>query len=234
MKRAWHPDELIEHWTILPQEHKLLGNKSGPTRLGFAVLLKYFQYEGRFPQHPREVPSGIVIHIAQQLDMEPETWSHYDWQGRAIKYHRAQIRQELGFREATVADGGALSTWLGKQVFTSTHRPEHLKEALYQRCRDIRIEPPTPDRVERLIRSALRQFETQLGERVLYRLSPSTRKKLDALLAVDESTEDDTQTSEPPESGHAVLHELRADPGRASLDNLLREMTRLERVRGLD
>jgi hypothetical protein len=39
MKREWHPDELMEHWTMLPQEHKLLGNKSGPTRLGFAVLL---------------------------------------------------------------------------------------------------------------------------------------------------------------------------------------------------
>src|SRR5262245_45204909 len=67
MKREWPPDELMAHWTILPHEHKLLGNKSGPTRLGFAVLLKYFQYEGRFPQHPREVPSGIVTYLAQQL-----------------------------------------------------------------------------------------------------------------------------------------------------------------------
>jgi uncharacterized protein DUF4158 len=102
MKREWHPDELMAHWTILPQEHKLLGNKSGPTRLGFAVLLKYFQYEGRFPQHPREVPSEVVTYLAQQLDLEPEIWNHYDWHGRAIKYHRAQIRQELGVREAGI------------------------------------------------------------------------------------------------------------------------------------
>ena len=234
MKREWHPDELMEHWTMLPQEHKLLGNKSGPTRLGFAVLLKYFQYEGRFPQHPREVPAGIVTYLAQQLDLKPETWSHYDWHGRAIKYHRAQIRQELGVREATVADGEVLSLWLGTQVLISTHRLEHVREALYQRCRDIRLEPPTPDRVERLIRSALHQFETQLGERVLHRLSPSTRTKLDALLVTNTSTEDETQTSGPPESGQAVLHELRADPGRASLENLLREMAKLERVRDLD
>jgi hypothetical protein len=25
MKREWHSDELMEHWTMLPQEHKLLG-----------------------------------------------------------------------------------------------------------------------------------------------------------------------------------------------------------------
>jgi TnpA family transposase len=234
MKREWHVEELIEHWTMLPQEHKLLGNKSGPTRLGFVVLLKYFQYEGRFPRHPREVPSEIVTYIAQQLALEPETWNHYDWDGRAIKYHRAQIRQVLGVREATVADGEALSLWLGTQVLISTHRLEHVREALYQQCRDIRIEPPTPDRVERLIRSALHQFETQLGERVLHRLSPSTRKKLDALLDTETSIDDETQPSGTPESGQAVLQELRADPGRASLENLLREMTKLERVRDLE
>ena len=234
MKREWHPDELMEHWTMLPQEHQLLGNKSGPTRLGFVVLLKYFQYEGRFPQHPREVPSGIVSYLAQQLDLEPEAWSHYDWHGRAIKYHRAQIRQELGVREATVADGEALSVWLGTQVLSSTHRLDHVREALYQRCRALRLEPPTPDRVERLIRAALHQFETQLGERVLHRLSPSTRTKLDALLITHAPTADEPHTSGPPESGQAVLQELRADPGRASLENLLREMAKVERVRDLD
>ena len=234
MKREWHPDELIEHWTILPGERKLIGNKHGSTRLGFAVLLKYFQHEGRFPRQPYELPVCIVEYIAQQVDVEPATWEEYDWNGRSIEYHRAQIRQQLGFCEASVADGEALITWLGKEVLTTTHRPEHLKEALYQRCREIRIEPPTPDRVERLIRSALQQFENQLGERVLRRLSLSTRKKLDALLSADESKENDPQTFETPESGPAVLHDLRADPGRANLDNLLREMTRLERVRALD
>ena len=30
-------------------EAALLANKTGPTRLGFAVLLKFFQYAARFP-----------------------------------------------------------------------------------------------------------------------------------------------------------------------------------------
>ncbi len=49
MKRAWHPDELAEQWTILPEEQQWIGNKYGPTRLGFVVLLKFFQHEGHFP-----------------------------------------------------------------------------------------------------------------------------------------------------------------------------------------
>lgn len=42
MKRNLELDELIEHFTILPNEMKLIENKTGETRIGFAVLLKFF------------------------------------------------------------------------------------------------------------------------------------------------------------------------------------------------
>jgi hypothetical protein len=38
MKQDWHPDELAQHWTLAPDEHELLGNKTGATRLSFAIL----------------------------------------------------------------------------------------------------------------------------------------------------------------------------------------------------
>lgn len=102
MKRHWEPDELIEQWTLLPADHALLTNKAGATRLGFAILLLYFQHEGRFPQNRHEVPRPVVAHIATQLGVPFEDYLQYDWSGRSIKYHRAQIRAALGFREATV------------------------------------------------------------------------------------------------------------------------------------
>ena len=49
MKRSWQPEELIEHWTLIPTELDLLTKKTATNRLGIALLLKYFQYEGRFP-----------------------------------------------------------------------------------------------------------------------------------------------------------------------------------------
>lgn len=52
MKRNWDLDELIEHFTILPNEMKLIENKTAETRIGFAVLLKFFQNETRFPVMP--------------------------------------------------------------------------------------------------------------------------------------------------------------------------------------
>src|SRR5689334_13075829 len=41
MKRNWTTEELIDYWTLLPNELELVGNKIGPTCLGFAVLLKF-------------------------------------------------------------------------------------------------------------------------------------------------------------------------------------------------
>ena len=58
MKRDWNADELVEHWTLPPGEKALLANKTGPTRLGFAVLLKFFQHEGRFPLGPGRAGQG--------------------------------------------------------------------------------------------------------------------------------------------------------------------------------
>ena len=37
MKRLWTAEELAEHWTLDPDELALLANKTGHTRLGFAV-----------------------------------------------------------------------------------------------------------------------------------------------------------------------------------------------------
>jgi hypothetical protein len=60
MKRNWELDKLIEHFTFLLNEMQQVGNKSGETRLGFAVLFKFFQYEARFPSHKFEVPKAVI------------------------------------------------------------------------------------------------------------------------------------------------------------------------------
>ena len=104
MPQEYGGEELLVDWTLLPAEEVLVGSKRGPARLGFAVLLKFFQCEGRFPQRPQDVPLAAVAHLAAQVGIPVAHWSAYDWDGRAIKYHRAEIRTLLGFREATLAD----------------------------------------------------------------------------------------------------------------------------------
>ena len=91
MKRNWEMDELIEHFTFLPNEMQQIGNKAaGETRIGFAVLFKFFQYEARFPTHKYEVPKAVINYIAKQIDAQPGHYAQYDWTGRSITYHRSQ------------------------------------------------------------------------------------------------------------------------------------------------
>lgn len=59
MKRDWNGDELAEYWTLAPEERLLVLNKTGPHALGFALLFKFFQAEGRFPRQPYELSSAI-------------------------------------------------------------------------------------------------------------------------------------------------------------------------------
>jgi Domain of unknown function (DUF4158) len=91
MKQFWHPDELAHHWTLSGEERALLANKTGATRLAFAVLLKAFQYDGRFPEDREDVPHSLVAHLAQQVEVLPDVYAEMDWTGRSSRRHRGDI-----------------------------------------------------------------------------------------------------------------------------------------------
>ena len=116
MKRNWQPEELIEHWTLIPTELDLLTKKTATNRLGIALLLKYFQYEGRFPTSKAEISRDVIRYVAQLLKIPPDVFDSYDLQGRTIKAHRVLIRKFLGITEATVKDAENLTAWLETQV----------------------------------------------------------------------------------------------------------------------
>ena len=71
MRREWEPEDLIACWTLVDGDRALVGNKRGPTRLGFALMLKFFELEARFPRHAREIPSAAVDYVASQVKVAP-------------------------------------------------------------------------------------------------------------------------------------------------------------------
>lgn len=188
MKRHWELDELIEHFTFLPNEMQQVGNKSGETRIGFAVLFKFFQYEARFPIYKYEIPKEILSYIAKQIDLSQELYAKYDWNGRTITYHRTQIREYFGFREDTVQDAQDMAGWLCKNVLWNDQEFEHVKDIVYRRFRELKIVPPTPDRIDRLIRSAISTYENQFFKATFEKLSKETLSRLDFL--IDSISED--------------------------------------------
>jgi hypothetical protein len=80
MKQVWAPAELIDHWTLAPEEIHLVTtvSKTDYNQLGCAVLLKSFQLHGKFPQRKHDIPQIIVEHVAQQLRVQAGQFERYD------------------------------------------------------------------------------------------------------------------------------------------------------------
>nr|WP_214661068.1 DUF4158 domain-containing protein [Streptomyces polyasparticus] len=47
-------------------------NKSGANRFGFALLLKFFEVEARFPENTEGIPAPAVAYVAQQVKVPVE------------------------------------------------------------------------------------------------------------------------------------------------------------------
>ncbi|UIJ69945.1 DUF4158 domain-containing protein (plasmid) [Bacillus cereus] len=159
MKKSWTEEELLENYMLLPNErHLVLSKKTNANRLGFAVLLKYFQKEARFPSEKQDISKDIVQHLAHQIHALPEDFfEHYRWGGKERSYtdHRKIIRDLFGFREITSKDNLQLIQWLKEQV-QLTHDMEDLSDQAYRKWK---VEPPSKGSLKRMIHSAIDTYE---------------------------------------------------------------------------
>ena len=221
-------DELIEFWTLLGEDRVLLAGRRGATALGFAVLLKYYSRHGRFPRGRSDVAGEVIAFIAGQLGVDASDFGFYEWVGRTIEYHRAQIRDHLGYRVATVADQEELTGWLSKTVAHAERRPDRVRDELLGEFRRLRIEPPTSGRVLRMVRSALRGAEQDWTSRIAGRLGPSVTSRLLDLVALGD---DDTEGAD--EEYESLFALIKASPGNVSLESMMAEIGKLQAVRAL-
>ena len=151
-------------------------------RLGFAVLLAFFRNQGRFPRTASEIDQLFVAEIAQQLAIAAPSGFAPGLAGRTAERHRAEIRALAGFREASVADAALLEDWLKDQVAAVGAVPDQLIALLETRCRALSIEPPAADRIDRIVRAAIRAHDERFCAGVFDRLVPATREQLETLL----------------------------------------------------
>ncbi|KXY39376.1 transposase [Bacillus cereus] len=228
MKQNWEIGELIEHFTIIPEEMRLIGNKYGSTRLGFAVSLKFFQYQGRFPKGKQEINKQLIDYVAKQVGVPADSFQEYDWNGRSIKYHRAQIREYVGFRESTSEDMEQIKLWLQANILPQELQIDRVREYVLHHLRHQQLIPPTQDQLERNIKSAIRQYEEHISQSIFTQLSEHSKSKLDAFIRTWSQTEqlEEDQTI-------LSFRELVSDPGRIGLDSLLQEIEKLQIVRDI-
>jgi hypothetical protein len=184
-----------------------------------------------------EIPKAVVDYVAHQLKLEESLFAQYDWDGRTIKSHRTQIRDYLEFREATTLDAEEMTNWLISTQLSSDQNLEHLKAIVIARFRELKIEPPTTERVERLIRSACMTYEHGLFAQIIQELPSVTRLHLDnllerstaALVQQNRTLEADEKLHSRPDGRHDVVtwHDLKTSPGAVGLESVLQEIDKL-------
>ncbi|WP_241564064.1 DUF4158 domain-containing protein [Nonomuraea polychroma] len=241
-----HIDELVEHWTILDEERDLIAGKRDATRLGFAILLKFYTQHGRFLRGRSELPDDVVEHVAKQVQVPASELGFYEWSGSTIEYHRSQIRTHLGFRTCTTADATKLAVWLAENVAHAERRPERVREELLKHLREERIEPPTPGRISRIVASALHNAEVTWSVRICSRLSPETTQRICALVGIDDASragaeavgdgqEPASETAvEDDDENFDVLAFIKSAPGNVSLESMMTEIRKLAAVRSIE
>ncbi len=227
LKKNWETEELIENWTLIPRELELTTNKIGGNKIGFALLLKYFQLMARFPDVSENIPDVIISYIANQLNLPVSSYSDYNWKGRSAKVYRAEIRSLFNFRIVTRQDSEEIGDWLITFIMPNEQKIESLTEIVYQRFRELKIEAPTSYRIERLIRHALSVSETQLCNQILSQLTKERKKQIDILL----NTEDELQSGKKLKTSDFAF--LKTDPGPVGKNSFLTEIEKLKRIRSV-
>ena len=168
-----------ESWMLGLTDKAVVATKRRTSQLSFAVLLLFYRSHGRFPRRASEIELETIVAVAGQIGAPIDV---VDLGDRTLKRHRAEIRALLGFREATVADGEALTEWLSHHAVADSRDTVELTCALERRCRVLKIEPPGADRIERIVRAALHAHDERFCADIHRQLPSDTRTRLDALL----------------------------------------------------
>jgi Domain of unknown function (DUF4158) len=145
-----------------------------------------------------------VKFVAGQVKVDPAMFAGYAWSGRTAGYHRTQLRALLGFREPVVGDEDKLADWLAAEVCPAEPNRDRLRLALLAQCRQERIEPPGPSRIERIVGTAEALCERRFTVRTAAMLAPGAVARLEELITASDPDND---------AAGGFLQELKADPG---------------------
>ncbi|GHE75885.1 DUF4158 domain-containing protein [Streptomyces lavendulocolor] len=218
MARDLGLDEVVDHFTLNSEETGWLRNKTGATRLGFAVQMKFLLWRGRFPRMRLELPRDAVEHVARQVGVDAGELAAYDFTSRTAQRHRTELRELTGWHECSRTDMVKVTSWLVDEIWHDERREEPIRAELLKQMRTDLIEPPTADQVTTIVRSALHQAEERATSEVADRLARTEgcTRRLDALVFTDVASDQgdvaEDGGDDAAEDVEAVLSQIRPIP----------------------
>jgi hypothetical protein len=127
--------------------------------------------------------------------------------------------QRLAFSDGARQGGsGKLASRPGAK---EAHTADTLFDSACERLRSLRVELPAEGELERVVDAALKGFFQDIHRWISDALAPDVRAGIDALLVVPES------------AAVSGFEGLKADPGKAGVDNLQAEIEKLRRIRAI-
>ncbi len=186
----------------------------------------------------------LCTHVgASKAELERRTFTPEDEAVLTVRWNRARIQHDAWKEEKRIARDSAHGERRGRTraeqaAFQILHAIEtgqdqatdpYLIRSYW--CRDHHLEPPSNERTDRLIGSAIRGFEEVLFAEIHDRLSENARTRLDALIDSETAVEDADDT---PDSTRSAFSLMKSDPGRIGLASVQREVAKLNRIREID
>ncbi len=208
------PKEIIAAAVRNPSSKSLYSRRSAiPVRPQWLILeclhglQPSHQASVRFARGEADFPKGAILYLAKQTRTNPSDPDGYGWAGRSNRRHLAEMLDFLGIRRLKQHDLARSSEWM----------PEHLKplgmpttmvaDCLVSWFAEQKIACPADAELDRLIKTFERRFEGQVLDTVPKSFSSTQMEQLNISLM-----------DEDPVTGFSGL---KADPGQATLDNIL-------------
>ena len=206
-------------WRLSIDEEGFLAAKHPRTRLAAAADLVHYRQTGRFLRTADDLPPGVLDQLAAATGSEAGELDRWLWSSRTSRRHRAEILQFLGVRRLTRHDLADASSFAAAELCPRGLTPGAMMDRLIFWFFERKIECPAEDKLARVTGGARRRFEERVLDAAGALLSETLKAALDASLA-------DTD----PVTGFTGL---KADPGKANLENILTAAKRLEFLRSL-
>ena len=209
----------LESWSLSFDDHTFLADLPVNARLAAAAQLKFLDRFGSFPSQWAQIGDEAVAYLAEQLDADALSAARSGLHSRNARRYRARILAYLGLRRMTSADRATFGAWLADSLCPAGGALEAMIAAVFARCREQRLQPPSRAEVERDVRAARRAFRERLLADIAAALTPDAVTRLEGALA------------EP--DGSTGFHALKRDVGPATRDSVLGALERLVFIRAL-
>ena len=154
-------DILEQRFKLSKEEKEFINVRENHNKLGFAVLMKSFNYLGYFITDLSKVPNNIVTHLSIQSNLGHETIKRYNKLTSVKKYHVKLIKKYYGISLFDAESKDLLHKWLLRQCRIISDYNNIVKGCV-QQIRSEHWELPAISYIESAVDDALEATNKEL------------------------------------------------------------------------